>query len=153
MDSIQFTPHGLARVKQELEGLIKERPQAVAYLQKARALGDLSENGFYKSSKTKLSSIDSRIRRLQDILNNAVAVQNTNKNVIGIGNTVVLNDGKEQVTYTIVGDLEADPLNKKISLLSPLGKVLNGRKVGDHVILITPSLKISYEIVRVDLFY
>lgn len=144
MGNIRFTKEGFEKLKKNLDKLILFRKDAVADLQKARAMGDLSENGYYKAAKFKLSSIDRDIRIMTSDLKQANIISDVHSNVISIGSKVILSGGKKEQTYNIVGDLEADPKNQKISLLSPLGKALGGKKKGDNVVFQTPSGEITY---------
>ena len=149
MNRIRFTKEGYEKLKAEYEELLKQRPAIVEDLKKAREMGDLSENGYYKASRAKLSFTDSRLRRLNLNLKYAIIVEETNKDVVNIGSKVVLSIGDKEVTYDIVGDLEADPSQGKISLLSPLGRALAQKKVGNEVILETPGRKITYKITNI----
>lgn len=146
MKLIRFTAQGYKKLKEEYEGLLKSRPFAVEDLKKARELGDLSENGYYKASRAKLSSIDHRLYRLKISLKQAIILDKPQNSGAAIGNSVILSDGKKEYTYTIVGDLEANPMDGKISLLSPLGKAIEGRKINEEIEFDTPSGKIKYTI-------
>ena len=149
MRQIRFTKDGYEKLKKEKEDLLLQRPDAVLDLKKAREMGDLSENGYYKSARFKLSSIDRRLRIIAATLKQAVLIDSTKNGVVNIGSLVtLLNDGKE-TNYTIVGDFEADPNQKKISLMSPLGKALEGKKIGDTVNIYTPSGKTTYRIINI----
>lgn len=146
---IRFTKAGFEKLKSELELLTKERPTAVLDLKKARDMGDLSENGYYKSAKSKLSSIDYMLRKLSYELKNATVVENNNKDSVDIGSAVTLKSQNGEVTYDLVGDLEAKPSERKISLLSPIGLALKNKHVGSEVEIITPGGKINYRIVKI----
>lgn len=149
MRQIQFTKEGFDKLKADYESLLAERPAAVDDLKKARDMGDLSENGYYRAARAKLSSIDGRLRRMSYSIKQAVVVDSVGKDAISIGSTVTLSDGKNETTYQVVGDLEADPVAGKISLLSPIGRAIGGRKVGDEVTISTPSGEISYKIIKI----
>lgn len=149
MKQIRFTKLGYEKLKNEQQNLIEERKLAVIDLQKARAMGDLSENGYYKASKAKLGSIDSRLRRYSNILEQAIVIESTNSSQVGIGSTVELSDGNVAKKFIIVGDLEADPIASKISLLSPLGKAVSGKKKGDTVVVQSPTGSKKYTITKV----
>lgn len=97
-------------------------------------MGDLSENGYYKSAKAKLGSIDHRLRQLMYLMKNARVNESSsvNNNVVSIGSTVVLKTDTGEVTYTIVGEYEANPSLGKISHKSPLGSVVLNKKTGDQ---------------------
>lgn len=145
----RFTKEGYKKLKNDYDNLVKERVLAVVDLQKARAMGDLSENGYYKAARMKLSTIDRNLRKMAFLLEKPVVVEKLSTTTVGIGCLVTLLNGKTEVTYHIVGDTEADPQNKKISLFSPLGKVLAGKKIGSDVWVEAPSGVIIYKILRI----
>lgn len=146
---IRFTKKGYEKLKKEYENLLKERPSAVLDLKKAREMGDLSENGYYKAARAKLSEIDRNLRKILFELKSAVVIAESNKNSIDIGSTVKLSTGKKEIIYYVVGDLEANPRLFKISLLSPLGKALENKKIGDTIKINTPSGRVSYKILDI----
>lgn len=148
MKSIRFTKNGLFKLQNDYTLLLKSRPAAVLDLKKAREMGDLSENGYYKASRAKLSSIDHRLLQIKSMLKHAVIVDNKT-DAIGIGNTVVLLNDEKKLTYQIVGDLETNPSEGKISLLSPLGKLLEGKKEGQQIVFHAISGTKTYLIMRV----
>ena len=149
MKQIRFTKEGFEKAKQEYAELQLQRPAVIEDLQKARELGDLKENGYYQASRQKLSYIDGRLFRLKMDMKYAVIVESTTGGGASIGSTVTLNDGEKERIYTIVGDFEANPSEGKISLLSPLGKAVDGKKIGEEAILETPRGKISYKITAI----
>ncbi len=146
MPRIRFTKEGYEQLKKDYEELLKQRPAAVLDLKTAREMGDLSENGYYKASRAKLSFIDGQLRRSSWNLKHALIIEETSGTGVVIGKKVTLTTGEKDVTYHIVGDLEADPSQGKISLLSPLGKAVANKQVGDEVTLETPARKIVYKI-------
>ena len=129
--------------------MIKQRPAVLEDLKKARELGDLKENGYYKASRQKLNFIDGRLFRIKVFLKQAVIVRDTEGDTIGIGKKVTLKADNFEAVYSIVGDLEANPSEGKISLLSPLGKALENKKVGDEAIIETPMKRIIYKITAI----
>lgn len=149
MKTIRFTPEGYEKLLEEQDSLRKERPSVLADLKRAREMGDLKENGLYQATRFKLTFLDRSLRVIGYTLKDAVIVELKKKDGIAIGSTVTINDGEKEMTYTIVGDLEADPKQHKISLLSPLGKALQGKKVGDSVKVQLPSKKITYTILKI----
>lgn len=149
MTRIRFTKEGFEKAKQEYEDLLKQRPAVVEDLQKAREMGDLKENGYYKASRQKLSFIDSRLFRLKTEMKIGIIVENNKAGGISIGNKVIISDGEKESSYQIVGDLEANPSEGKISLLSPLGKALEGKKENDKVTLNLPKGEVIYQIIKV----
>ncbi len=146
---IRFTKIGLEKIKKDLENLVKDRPKAVADLKKARDMGDLSENGYYKSAKSKLSSIDYLLRKFSYQIKNAAVVQSNNKDYVEIGSSVVLKNEEREVIYHLVGDLEADPAEHKISLLSPIGRALENKKIGSKIEIVTPKRRVYYKLIKI----
>lgn len=146
---IPFTKEGYKKTRQEHDQLLEERKDAVSQLQKAREMGDLSENGFYKTAKAKLSSIDYRLNRLKYLICFAKIKEINTNGTIDIGNTIVVNDANQTRSFTIVGEHESDPSEKKISHLSPLGKALIGKRAGDEITVQTLSGITVYTIVEV----
>jgi transcription elongation factor GreA len=129
-----------------------KRPKFVERLSNARSQGDLSENSDYQSAKEELEFLDGRIDELEDVLKNAAVVGNGNGHSAGVGvgtKVTVKVKGKENV-FDIVGEWEADPMNKKISHDSPLGMALLGKKAGDSAKVEAPAGVVVYEILAVE---
>lgn len=148
---IILTQDGLVELKKEHEELVNvKRPEAVTRLASARELGDLSENSEYAAAKTDLSFIDGRILELEEILHGAKVVTSHTKSHVDVGCRVTLHiNGKKEV-YSLVGEWEANPLEKKISHESPLGKALMGKKVGEKVEVEAPAGKILYKVLHIE---
>lgn len=144
----RMTQQGLNKLKKELEELASSRQGAVNTLSDARNLGDLSENGLYTAAKARLRSIDSRILRLKHEIKFA-KVEDVKKGIVGIGSKVLVEVNGNKKEFIIVGDFEADPLNGKISIYSPVGSMLVGKKVGEMVSSGVPDSKVSYKILRI----
>jgi len=151
MDTKRFylTEDGVQKLKKEQEDLLKNRPHVISELQRARELGDLSENGLYKASRGKLSSIDSRLRYIGYVLKRVDLITNMPKETVQVGSKISLKVGGKTIVYELVGSLEADPGNGKISNESPLGKKLLNRKKGDLVVLSLPENKIEYQVLDI----
>lgn len=149
MRQILFTSDGFENLKKKQQELLQKRPTAVDNLQKARELGDLSENGAYKAARFELSNIDGRLRRLDRLIRFAKVVEANSTDVISIDSRVTISDGENTTTYHIVGGYEANPLQGKISYISPIGKALLGKKVGDEVEVAIPKGKVKYKIVAI----
>lgn len=149
--SIQFTKEGLTKIKAELEDLVKNKqPKAIERLGVARAMGDLSENSEYVAAKEDRANIAGRIQELEEIIKRAVVNDSTpGNNVIGIGSSVsvVIDGGTDN--FKIVGEFEADPITKKISHTSPLGKALLNKKIGELVEVEVPAGKKIYKIISI----
>lgn len=153
---VYLTEEGLKELKNEHEELMKiKRPLIVARVSDARNMGDLSENAEYVAAREELSFIDGRIDELEELLRQAEIIKNngthtSNNASIQLGSQVTVQiDGKKEI-YTVVGEWEADPVDRKISHESPLGKALLGKKVGEIVEVAAPVGKISYKIVSVN---
>jgi len=146
---IPFTKEGYQKLLKEKEKLTSERPDAVENLRKSREMGDLSENGYYKASRARLSFLDSRIRRVERLIRCAKIVESSGSGYIEMGNTVIITDGKKEYTYTIVGGYESDPSQKTISYMSPIGRALMGKSVADTVAVAAPSGQVNYTIVKI----
>lgn len=142
---IPFTKEGFDKIESEYDIIKVSRPEAVETLRRARDLGDLSENGLYKAARAQLSSIDSRLSRLE-ILIKLAEVQEAKPGIIGVGSRVSLREENNEITYIIVGEYEANPKEKKISTASPIGRALVGKKVGDTVKVSLPTKKIKLTI-------
>ena len=153
MAEYKLTKSGLEDLEKELRELIDYvRPEVIEQLPASRAQGDLSENADYDAARNRQAEVEGRIKQIEDILANAVVIDtNTKDNRVGIGDSVVLEnqDGK-RVTYRIVGTIEADPLNNKISDVSPLGSKLIGHKKGDSVSIVIRDKSTKYKILEVD---
>lgn len=150
--SVQLTKGAYDALQKELNELTDtKRPKLVERLSFAMSQGDLSENSDYQSAKEELEFLDGRISELQEVIRDAQIVAGTNgkKNKVGIGTKVTVRVGSKKQEFNIVGEWEADPVNKKISHSSPLGQVLVGRKVGEKVQVAAPAGKVSYEILAI----
>jgi transcription elongation factor GreA len=153
MDSkkIYLTKEGLDELKQEYEELTKvKRPEILNRVSAARNMGDLSENAEYTVAREELSFIDGRIDELEELLKQVVMISNNHSNTIKLGSTVKVHTGKDLEEFTVVGEWEADPKEKKISHESPLGKALIGKKVGEKVEVEAPAGKIVYTIEHIN---
>ncbi len=144
---IEFTKEGYEKLQKDLDGLIQKRKSTVVNLSRAREMGDLSENGAYKSAKFELGSIDRELRRLKYLLRSGVITKSSKKDSIDFGSEVTLSDGKKQITFMLVGGYESNPQEKKLSTISPIGKSILGKRKGDTVSVISPSGKTIYKIV------
>lgn len=129
--TVSLTKQGREDLEKELKELIARRPQIAERLQTARSFGDLSENQEYSDARAEQKTVENRIAELEDILKNAKLIRNASHDKVTMGATVTITLGGKKSTYSIVGPVEADPLNGKISDVSPIGKALMGKKVGD----------------------
>jgi len=152
---IFLTKEGLVELKKEYEELTRsKRPASVERVAVARSQGDLAENSEYSAARDELSFIDGRIEELEELLRHAALIREAGgkkgKGEVKLGSkiTVAINGKKEM--FTLVGEWEADPTERKISHDSPLGKALIGKMIGDKVEVTAPAGKILYAIVSID---
>ena len=152
MKNVQMTKEGLVSLEKELDGLVNtKRPKAVERLSYARQQGDLSENSDYANAKEELEFLDGRIQELEEVIKNASVVTSNGKNGdVSVGTKVTVKVNGDRYVFHIVGEWEADPVNRKISPESPLGMALFGKKVGDKAEVKAPAGKLTYEIVSIE---
>ncbi len=142
----QITSEGKAELEQELEELKAQRADISEKIANARDYGDLSENAEYDSAREEQGIVETRVIEIENILHNFTLIKMKSPNgTVQVGSTVDLKNGKN-VTYRIVGPVEADPLEGKISNESPIGSALMGKKVGEKVTIVTPKGSKTYSI-------
>jgi len=151
-NNIKLTRSGLETLKKELEELLEvKRPRVVDRLSNARQQGDLTENSDYQSAKEELEFLDGRIDELDGVVKTAVVVDDSNGgDGVKVGTKVTVKVNGKKTVFDIVGEWEADPVNKKISDSSPLGFALIGKKVGDKAEVEAPAGKVLYEILAIE---
>ena len=154
MERIPFTKAGYEALKEEVRHLkLVERPQVIKAIAEARAHGDLSENAEYDAAKDRQGFVEGRIRDLEHKVAHADIIDpktvNTDSAVFGC--TVVLEnlDTEQAVEYQLVGPDESDIGNGRISVSSPLGTAIIGKKVGDEVVVQAPGGKREYEVIDI----
>lgn len=150
-DTYKLSQKGFDNLLKERDTLKNvTRPKAVVRLTAARAMGDLAENSEYTASREGLSLIDTRIAQIEAIINKVEIVNETkNTGIVQLGDMVKVKveDGHEE--FSIVGEMESDIMNKKISDTSPIGKAILGAKVGSTVTVTTPAGEVIYKIVEI----
>jgi transcription elongation factor GreA len=148
-----LTAEGIKKLQEELEHLTNfRRPEIARQIAEAKADGDVSENAGYEEAKNAQAFNEGRILTLKSLLSNAVIIrENGSKDAVDLGCKVTIRDAVygDEETYTIVGSTEVDPGNGRISLKSPIGRALMGRRVRDQVLVHTPSGQIEYEIIAI----
>ena len=149
---VYLTQKGLDDHKAELDALVKTRRQEVVdRLSSARDMGDLSENAEYTAAREELAFIDGRIEELENILKQAVVIEEHHKGkIVDLGSEVTVQIKGRKEVFTLVGEWEADPREKKISHESPLGKALIGKTVGDDIEVEAPVGRMIYSIVKIN---
>ena len=150
---VYLTKQGLNDLKEELDELINvRRPANINAIKEARALGDLSENADYDAARNEQAQIEGRIKKIEQMLENAEIIEETAKDKVSLGSTVAIkyvDDEDETDEYKIVGSQEADPFASKISNESPIAKALLNRKVGDTVTVESPNGTYQVEITEI----
>jgi len=145
-----LTTDGKIELETELNELKSRRSEIAEKIANARDYGDLSENAEYDAAREEQAQLESRVSELEEILQNADIIKLSKSNgTVQVGSTVELEDGK-RVKYQIVGPVEADPLEGKISNESPIGSALMGKKVGDKVSIKTPKATVTYTVISIN---
>jgi len=154
-DRVLLTKAGEVKLTAELKQLKSvDRPNVIAAIAEARSHGDLSENAEYDAAKDQQGFIEGRIAELESQLSIAEVIDPSKLGVQGkviFGSTVELYevDTEKEVTYQLVGDLEADIDQGQISVSSPIGRALVGKNEGDEVEVVAPSGARVYEVLNV----
>lgn len=154
MDRVPVTREGYEALKKELENLKRVvRPENIKAIEEARAHGDLSENAEFAAAKDRQGFIEGRIGELEYKIASADVIipDNLPKDRAVFGSKVLLEniDTGEEVVYQLVGPDESDISNGRISISSPLGKAILGKKPGDELMLQVPGGKRIYEFVEI----
>ncbi|MFB9135936.1 transcription elongation factor GreA [Vibrio sp. AK197] len=155
MEKVPMTVNGEAKLRQELDRLLKLRPQISQAIAEARELGDLKENAEYHAAREEQGICEAQIRDIEYKLSIAQVIdvtkmENTGKVIFGTTVTLIDMDTEEEKTFQIVGDDEADIKAGRISVSSPMARGLIGKLEGDEVSITTPGGVKDYEIDRVD---
>lgn len=152
--TIFLTPEGRRKLEEELEYLRTVRRQEVAEsIHSAKEEGDIMENAAYDAAKDEQAFLEGRILHLEAMLENAVIIEgngSTDEVSLGARVTVVERGSDEPETYHIVGSVEVDPADGRISNESPLGRALMGHRVGEEVAVSTPSGVLHFRILSIE---
>ena len=143
----QITESGQHELERELEELKSRRGEIADKIAAARDFGDLSENAEYDAAREAQGLLETRITEIETILQNASIIQAGSSSTVTLGSTVELEANGKTVVYTVVGPVEADPLEGKVSNESPIGQALMGKAVGDTVTINTPKGELAYTVV------
>jgi transcription elongation factor GreA len=146
-EPVLLTPEGLERLKHDLEGTRVRRSEAADRLREAFQPGDIEDNPEYEQAKEEVSLLDARIYELEEMIGRAQILQEHHGGVAEPGSTLdVEDDAGEVETYHLVGAIESDPASGRISVESPVGRALVGKRAGDSVSVTVPSGTISLTI-------
>ena len=154
--SYPMTAEGKEKLQAELKNLkLVKRPEVIQRIKVARSFGDLSENSEYQSAKDEQAFVEGRINTLQNMLDNAIIIDSSEiaDDEVSVGKKVTFKElpDEEPETYAIVGAVEANPLEGKISNESPIAVALMGKKVGDQVEVPLPNgASMEVEIIAVE---
>ena len=155
MSTTPITKEGEIAIKERLADLkFVQRPQISEAIAEARAHGDLKENAEYHAAKELQGLIESKINEIESALASAqvidvLSIPETGRVVFGSTVTLYDIDKDEEITYKIVGNLESDPDEGKISIDTPIAKGLIGKNVDDEITITTPSKTLNYEVISV----
>ena len=154
MKQFHLTESGLAKFKAQLETLKSKRAGIAQAIASAREQGDLSENAEYQTAKEEQELLENRIEEISLVLKNASLIGKSTEKVAGIvalGSTVQLQSLEDsmEVTYMIVGTMEADPSENRISDESPVGQKLLGKGIGEEIVLPRPGGMVACKIVAI----
>ena len=150
-NNIVLTAEGYLELEAELNDLKKnKRPEVIKALQEARALVDLSENADYDAARNEQAQLEARIKELEYKLEHSEIADSKGSDVVNVGSTVVVayDDGEED-EYQIVGSLESDPFNNKISNESPIGKAIMGHKKDELCDVESPNGSYQVKIISI----
>lgn len=146
----RVTAQGVDDLRNELEELVANRGAVAERIKTAREFGDLSENAEYSAARQEQEKSESRIAEIENILENHEIIAEPKKgDSIQIGNTVELKNTDGTRTFTIVGSVEANPTEGKISDESPIGMALLGKKLGEDVEIVTPAKSATFKIAKI----
>lgn len=145
-NALVLTAEGFLKLEEELNELkTVRRPEIIRAIKDARAQGDLSENADYDAARAEQGQVEARIKELEYRLEHSEIIKAAEKGIVSLGSVVtVIDEDDDEETYTIVGSVEADLFNNKVSNESPLGSALIGHKEGDTVTVEAPNG--SYEL-------
>ena len=150
----KYTKQGYQDLVDELKYLkLTRREEIKEQIAVARGFGDLSENAEYDEARNEQAKVEARIQELESLIENAEIIDESTMDVrsISLGSIVKLmdEDFDEEITYSIVGSNQADPLENKISDQSPIGRALMGKKAGESVTVIAPAGELHFKVLEV----
>ena len=144
------TSNGKKDLESELEMLKGRRKEIAEKIAEARGYGDLSENAEYDAAREDQGITETRISEIEEILQHSTIIKASGKTKVQLGSVVELKLGKKTTVYTVVGPIEANPLEGKISNESPIGIALMGKRVGEEAKIQTPKGELTYEVLSLD---
>lgn len=147
---VYLTAGGLKNIREQLEYLRKDKTREVATrIADARDFGGQEENSEFDAAREEEVLLEAKIATLEQVIKHAKIIQETHENKISLGSTVTLElDGKKQ-SFTIVGKMEANPTQKRISNESPIGMALLGAQIGQRIEVKTPALRYFCKVLEI----
>ena len=146
----RLTQSGVDELRSEMDALIAKRASLADAIKTARELGDLAENAEYQSARADQERSEGRIAEIENILQNVEVIKKpSGDNKVQLGSTVKLENSGKTKQFQVVGTVEADPSNGKISDESPIGRALIGKKLGDDVEIRTPADVTTYKVIEI----
>ena len=127
----------------------KRRKEVAENLEYAKSLGDLKENAEYHEARDVQATIEDRIMKLEDLLKTVTIVSGGHSGVVNVGSVVTVERDGKKATYNIVGSEEADTLNNKISIKSPFGQAIVGKKKGEAFSFMAPNGELTYKLLEI----
>ena len=147
--SFLLTKQGVGELEKEHQRLVAERGPVAEAIKTAREFGDLTENAEYQAARQEQEKLEARISEIEHILQNVQIISKPRGgSSVQVGSMVTLKNGATK-QFQVVGTVEADPLNGKISDESPIGQALLGKKLGEKVEIITPVETATYKITQI----
>ena len=126
-----------------------KRKEVAENLEYAKSLGDLAENAEYHEARDAQATVEDRIAKLEALLKSAIIVSGTHSGIVSVGSVVTVEKDGKKIAYTIVGSEESDVSTNKISVRSPFGQAVMGKKKGEEFAFEAPAGKISYKVLEV----
>jgi transcription elongation factor GreA len=146
-EPVLLTPEGLQRLKHELESVRGRRKEAGERMRDAFQPGDIEDNPEYEQAKEEVGLLDGRIYELEEMIGRAQIIQERHGSIAEPGSTIEIEDEDGTVeTYHLVGAVESDPSSGRISIESPVGRALVGKRKGDKVTVSAPSGTLSFTV-------
>jgi transcription elongation factor GreA len=144
---VLLTAEGLAKLKQDLEVVRARRIEAADRMKEAAQPGDIEDNPEYEQAKEEVQRLDDRIYELQEMIGRAQIIEGKASSVAEPGSTIEVEDDEgETLTYHLVGAVEADPGAGRISVESPVGRALVGKRQGDRISVVVPAGTIELKV-------
>lgn len=149
-DPVPFTKAGYDALSVRRDELLAKREIVLVSLQRAREMGDLSENGAYTAARFELGNVDRELRKLEFNIKYGVVKSASSHDSVSFGNKVTVELNGKEYTYLLVGSSESDPKKAMISIDSPIGMALLGKRVNEKAIVIMPDRQIEYLVRKIE---